>query len=351
MRGGAAILAVTASLLAGPAPAAGFEPPTGWNGENPFDCELQQAGFGPTGPDPDADPYCVEFDKRRQNVAELGVVDFLAQEPARVAAASDRCFYYQVDHWRGSVVQDDGSTKTYEWDGRYFFDKARGEGGVWVTNFNFNGRTEDPGRIPGMPPEWNRHFGPGTGGFVTRNGIQGEPRCIELAARSSPYAADPAAARACLAATSAMSSRSIGGIRLGDREARVRARLGAPHLVRRGFLRWCYRDGTSLRVGHAADRSGSGGASAGEPALLLLTTSPAYRTRRIGPSSSARAFRRAFRGAVRRYTVNGRVVWSLSRRSRMLAGVRHGRVHYLAVYDDRRLRSLRAVRSFLRRSG
>ena len=39
-------------------------------------------------PHPEADPFCVEFDKRRQNVTELGVVDFLSKEPARVAAAS-----------------------------------------------------------------------------------------------------------------------------------------------------------------------------------------------------------------------------------------------------------------------
>ena len=60
-------------------------------------------------------------------------------------------------------MQADASTKTYEWDGHYF-DKARGEGGVWVTNFNLNGRTFDPGQIPGVPPEYARYFGPGTGG-------------------------------------------------------------------------------------------------------------------------------------------------------------------------------------------
>ena len=150
----AVVLALTA-----PAAAAG-ELPTGWNGENPFACELQQAGLGPTGPHPEADPYCVEFDKRRQNVSQLGFVDFLSKEPARVAAATDKCFYFQSDHWRGSVVQEDGSTKTYEWDGHYFFDKARGDGGVWVTNFNFNGQTGDPRAIPGFPPEYGRFFNP-----------------------------------------------------------------------------------------------------------------------------------------------------------------------------------------------
>ncbi len=64
---------------------------TGWDGTNPFNCVLQYAGFDGTGPNPEADPYCIEFDKRRQNVDQLGLVEFLAQEPARGSAASPKC--------------------------------------------------------------------------------------------------------------------------------------------------------------------------------------------------------------------------------------------------------------------
>src|SRR2546423_14857239 len=116
------LVVTAAAVLLAAAPAAAVAPPTGWNGDNPFLCELQQAGFTPTGPHPEADPYCIEFDKRHQNVDQLGVVDFLSNEPARVAVASDKCFYFQSDHWRGSIVQADASTQTYEWDGHYFFD-------------------------------------------------------------------------------------------------------------------------------------------------------------------------------------------------------------------------------------
>ncbi|HVE68100.1 MAG TPA: hypothetical protein VNB64_05915, partial [Solirubrobacteraceae bacterium] len=268
-------------VLALPVASAGAaDYPTGWNGQNPFQCELQQAGFGPVGPNPAADPYCIEFDKRRQNVTQLGVVEFMSQEPARVAAASDKCFYFQSDHWRGSIVQDDASTKTYEWDGHYFFDKARGEGGVWVTNFNFNGRTQDPGQVPGMPAQYARYFGPGTGGFITRNGFDGpDPRCVEKARTSPPYVPPRAGARGCLVAKGGMSSRAVGGVRLGDAESRVRSLLGSPQLVRRGFLRWCYQDGTSIRVGGGSDRSGDSGAGDDDPAHVLLTTSRAFRTR------------------------------------------------------------------------
>src|ERR1700730_2345935 len=99
-------------------------PPTPWDGTIPFNCVLQNAGFGPTGPDPGADPYCVYFDKTHQNVTQLGIVDFLSNEPARTAAAVPKCFYFQEDHWRSSVVQSDQRTAIYEWVGHYFFDKA-----------------------------------------------------------------------------------------------------------------------------------------------------------------------------------------------------------------------------------
>jgi hypothetical protein len=350
MRRGA-VLALIAVAGAVPATALGASgPPTGWNGENPFVCELQWAGFGPTGPHPEVDPYCVEFDKRRQNVSQLGVVDFLSKEPARVAAASDKCFYFQSDHWRGSLIQDEPSTKTYEWDGHYFFDKARGEGGVWVTNFNVNGQTYDPGSLPGMPPDYARYFGPGTGGFITHNEVPADPSCVEKAKQSPPYAQLAAPAIGCLGSHGGMTPTSIGGVALGDLESRVRARLGEPNLVRRGFLRWCLQSGGSLRVGNAADRSGASRAG-DDPTLVLITTSPAYSLRGVHVGSTLRTLRRAFRGERRAFLAARARVWLLSRRQGVAAGVQRGRVAYLAVYDRSRLRTTRAIRTLLRRGG
>lgn len=156
-------------------------PPSPWDGRKPFRCEVQNARFEAEGPHPERDPYCVHFNKTRQNLTELGVVEFLSKEPARVAAAMDKCFYYQKDHWRGSIVQDDATTKTYHWHGHYFFDKARGDGGVWVTEFSVNGQTGDPRELPGFPEEWKPFFGPGEGGFITHNDIPSDPRCVERA--------------------------------------------------------------------------------------------------------------------------------------------------------------------------
>jgi hypothetical protein len=340
-----------AVALGGFAPAAvAAAPPTGWNGENPFVCELQQAGFGPTGPHPEVDPYCVEFDKRRQNVTELGVVDFLSNEPARVAAASPKCFYFQSDHWRGSVVQSDSSTKTYEWDGHYFFDKARGEGGVWVTNFNFNGHTSDPGALPGIPPDQARFFGPGTGGFITHDEVQADPGCVGKAQQRPPYRTLPAGAVGCLGARGGMTATSIGGVALGEAESRVRDALGEPNLVRRGFLRWCLQAGGSLRAGNAADRSGDRGRG-DDPTLVVITTSPAYSLRGIHAGSTLRALRRAFRGERSAFTAANARVWLLPGRGGLVAGVLRGRVTYLAVYDRAKVGGRNALRTMLQRGG
>ena len=75
-----------------------------WDGTNPFNCTIQDVGTGTTFPEPNADPFCVEYDKTHQNGTQLGVVQFLSQEPARFAATGPKRWYFQRDHWVGSVV-------------------------------------------------------------------------------------------------------------------------------------------------------------------------------------------------------------------------------------------------------
>lgn len=179
---------IGAALMAGGA--SGQAPFEGYDGSNPFNCTLQQVGRGTDFPFPDADPFCVEFDKTHQNVDTLGIVDFLSQEPARVAGASDKCFYYQRDHWRSRVVAENEATETYNWDGGYFFDKAKGIGGAHVENFTVNNQTSDPTAFPGFPEEYEPFFGAGRGGAKVAEGIPIEPRCVERAQREDVYAGD-----------------------------------------------------------------------------------------------------------------------------------------------------------------
>jgi hypothetical protein len=163
-------------LLAAPAAA---EQPTGpfapWDGTNPFNCTIQDVGTGTDFPDPDADPFCVEFDKTQQNVTDLGIIDFLSKEPARTAAASPKCFYFQTDHWTGSIVQGE-APELWHWDGQYFFDKAIGAGGVNIQNFRMFGQ---PASFPpgSLPPEFEPYFDQGGGGAYVVTGIPADPNC------------------------------------------------------------------------------------------------------------------------------------------------------------------------------
>src|ERR671932_1922963 len=165
MRRALGTLAVVALAVAGlPSSAGAATGLHGYDGTNPFACTLQQLGGGTDFPEPDADPFCVEYDKRHQNVTQLGVVEFLSKEPARVAAAGPKCFYFQRDHWRGYVSESQPSTQTYAWDGSYFYDKARGIGGAYVENFKIAGQTGDPTQLPGFPSDYRPYFGNGRGG-------------------------------------------------------------------------------------------------------------------------------------------------------------------------------------------
>ena len=363
-------LSVLALVVLCVVPSSAVAAPEPWDGTNPFVCEVQQAGFGTAVPDPGADPYCVEFDKRRQNVTQLGVVDFLAQEPARVAATNDKCFYFQIDHWRGSVVQDDGSTKTYEWDGHYFYDKARAEGGAWITNFSVNGRTGDPSTLPGMPAEYAQFFGPGTGGVrEVGSGVEPSAECAERARREPEriyaasaggggagsgagaaggrlaYGTDPKRCRT--PRTGRARSRRLGAVRLGWSERRVRSVLGVPAEVRRGFLRYCSRP--AFLVGQREDRSGDMGSGDGERTVMVVARRGGFRVgrKRLGSwLRRARPFPRAVRVArVGRYRV-----FATRRRSGVLVGVHRKRVRFIAVYDRRVIRSRARVKAYLRRA-
>src|SRR5690349_15630803 len=172
-----ALLILVPLLAAVPATASAQQGPGGWDGSNPFVCTLQQVGTGTDFPQPGADPFCVEFDKRHQNVDQLGVVDFLSKEPARVAAASGKCFYFQSDHWRGTVSESVPQSETYAWDGHYYFNKATGAGGAYVENFRFGGQSGDPTSVPGFPAEWKAYFSNGRGGVQSGDTVQADPSC------------------------------------------------------------------------------------------------------------------------------------------------------------------------------
>lgn len=340
----ATTLLASALLTAGSAQ--GLAPPTPWDGTNPFNCTVQNAGLGTVVPDPGADPYCVRFDKTHQNITSLGIVDFLLKEPARTAAAVPKCFYYQEDHWRGSINQSD-PTPIYEFTGHYFFNKATGDGGVWVTGFSVAGQTFDPTSLPGFPPGYGRYFGPGTGGVITHNDIPADPRCAALA-NSNPRAiyASAAAQGRCVPGAGHVDHHGVGPLTLGMTEDRVRAELGAPQAVKRGFLHYCVAGGGELLVGQPGDRSGTLGTAGRAPTVMLLTTSRAFVLRgRAGHLVSVGGPASLLPRARRIARVHGVTVM---RAGNLLAGIARRRVVWLGDY---KLGSIHSTHALLARLG
>ena len=304
--------------------------PKPYDGHNPFTCTLQQAARGTTFPDPGADPFCVEYDKTQQNVTELGVVDFISKEPARVAAASPKCVYFQRDHWTGSVVQGQ-SPETYHWDGSYFFDKARGIGGVYVENFRIGGQTGDPSALPGFPAEWKPYFSPGRGGVETDDTVQADPAC----ATKAPGGSTPSPSRSSCRVPGGRIGNGIGGVKLGATRRRAKADLGRPAPESARYLTWCL-DGGGRIVAALHGR-----------VKLLLTDAAAYDTRGIrvgnGRADSLRRMRRERRFA----RVGGAQVYAAKERRRKLyVAFRGRRVAWIAISTKRV--SPKAARRYLR---
>jgi hypothetical protein len=328
--------------------------PTPWDGRNPYLCKIQNAGKGTKVPDPGADPYCVNFDKTNQNVTQLGLVKFLSLEPARTESAGPKCFYYQQDHWRGSVIQSDAQTKTYEFHGHYFFNKATGDGGVWVTDFNINGRTFDPASLPGFPPQYGKDFGPGTGGFITHNAVPVDPACVAKARahRAEIYSSTAHAPR-CVAATGPIGRRRLGPVRLGQSEQSVRSALGPPKAVKRGFLHYCARRGGALLIGEPGDRSGTLGSGGRARVVILLTTSRQFgltgwhgKLVRVGSSARARGGRTSpWRVLLR--TRHG--IW-VRYRNLLAFVIPRGRIRYLGLYSRHALPRRKTLIGYLERA-
>ncbi len=348
-----ALVGVAGALLAGTG-ALASSAPSPWDGRNPYLCKVQNAGRGTKVPDPGADPYCVNFDKTNQNVTQLGLVKFLSLEPARTEAAGPKCFYYQQDHWRGSVIQSDARTKTYEFYGHYFFNKATGDGGAWVTDFNINGNTFDPASLPGFPSQYGRYFGPGTGGFISHNAVPVDPACVAKAkANPGKIYSSSAHAPRCVAAAGEVGWRRLGPVGLGQGEQSVRAALGPPGAVKRGFLRYCTRRGGELLVGEPGDRSGTLGSGGRVRAVILLTTSRQFvlhtwRQRRIEVGSPAPALRRPH-SPWRPLTRSGRGIW-IRYRNLLAFVIPHGPVRYLGTYSRDAIPRTKTLIGYLERS-
>jgi hypothetical protein len=270
------------------------------------------------------------------------VVDFLSKEPARVAAASPKCFYFQRDHWRGYVVQGNAQTQTYAWDGSYFFDKSKGTGGAYVENFSFNGQSGDPTQLPGFPAEWKPDFGNGRGGVQQTGDVPVDPNCVAKAGQKDPHAPNGKSPggfgpNPCRVAGGEVTT-GIGGVWLGNTRASVKQALGLPTTESARFVTYCFDGGGRLVAGFGG----------GDRAQLVLTDASPFDTlgvrvgmsaanarRHLFPHSAKKRKRHRAQAAARKgkkkpFSVPGAMT-KLEKKRRLLVGISRGRVAYLAV--------------------
>ena len=341
---------LAALILAAPATAQVGQPLGPWNGENPFNCENQNVGTGTAFPHPDADPFCVEFDKTSQNVTDFGIVDFLANEPGRTAAASSKCFYFQQDHWTGSIVQGQ-DPEAWHWDGHYFFDKAKGIGGVSVHNFRIGGQPAD--FTPFVPPAYQPWAYPGGGGgVIVLLESNPDPQCmakVDTPKKRRRVYRTGTAFPDCITPGGTIRGRHVGRVRLGMARKALRSRIGQPKRTRQRVDRWCVVGAASLRVAYAR-KAGKAGAGHRPKAALILTTSRGHTIHGIGRGSKVGAAKRKLALQVR-FRVGGTKVLEAVRKPgrRAFFGVRHGRVKWVALANPHRL-GTRAIHRALRRA-
>ena len=303
---------------------------SGWDGKNPFACTLQQLGGGTDFPEPDADPFCVEYDKRHQNIDKLGLVEFLSKEPARVSAAGPKCFYFQHDHWVGTIVEGNQQTQTYAWDGSYYYDKAKGTGGVYVENFTFNGQTGDPTLLPGFPTQYKPYFGNGRGGVRKSGEVPVDPACVEKAKQHDPYATGgpggpgPDSGKNCRVPGGQV-DRGIGGIRLGQTRRSVRKTLGAPTKESLTWVNYCMTGGGRLMA--AFSKRGSDGR-----VILVFTNARPFDLRGIRTGDSTSRAHSRLNGEYRMKGERGHRPLGVREPSQLLlVGTFRGHVMFVAV--------------------
>ena len=343
-RRGLAIAAALAALGVAAAPAAAQEPVGPYDGTIPFRCELQDVGSGTDFPDPDADPFCVEFDKTSQNVTDFGLVDFLLNEPARVAAVANspaglKCFYFQRDHWTGSIIQG-SEPELWHWDGDYWYDLARGVGGVSVRNFRIGGVPFSAAAF--APPAYAPYFDEnGGGGVEVLLELGGHPLCqamVDTPEERSKIYRGTAHERTCVPPGGRLRGTKVGRVRLGMSRDRVLDLLGDPHKRKRKIDRWCVIGNAGLRIAYGR------GALVG----LVRTSSRGHVLRGVAPGDPARRAIRRF-GKPEGVAGRTRVIDAGGGAKRHgYAGVRGRRVRWVAIADPALLPGAKAARALKR---
>ena len=146
----------------------------------------------------------------------------------------------------------------------------------------------------------------------------------------------PTTAAACLPRRAQMGRRGLGPPRLGVAQTRLLRRSPAPSRIAAGAWTWCVDGGGRVVATFTKGRR----------VALVATTAPAHAAGRVRPGASAAALRRAY---PRSRTIAPGVLRT-GPRSRLVVGVRRGKVTFLAV-ATRGTVAPRTLATHLRRAG
>jgi hypothetical protein len=302
-----------------------------WDGTNPFSCTMQD-GAAPK--DPGADPFCAEYTRSAPSADQLTAL--VTDGPNQLAAASSKCFVYQVDHWRGPAG-------AYSWDDALFFNKATGAGGIFIANLTLAGI---PVAVPGVPPQLAPFFGTGGGGAMISGDVPIDQNCSVGAGNApggggSPGAGSggglptglgrpnpgtkPRAGTSCKN-LSGNTNNGVGKAHLGLKRRSVSHRLGKPTRRAHGFYHYCLRKGGDLAV-----HFGRGGRSD-----VVIASGKSFHAGKVKIGSRLTRVRSALHHEqVLGHSKRDWVIGVTHRHWRLLVGLSKNRVVYIAAVARR----------------
>ena len=286
-----ALVGIAAAALALiPASAHAQGPAEPFDGTIPFDCVLQQAGTEAEFPDPDADPFCVEYDKRHQNVSRAR----RRRVPlARAGARGGRDAEVLLLPARplGRVDRPGRRPHRDLLVGRLVL-LRQGEGRGRRLRRELHGQQPErrpDARCPASPRSGSPTSATGAAASTRPGTVDADPTCVAKAEEKSPYRA-----RAGAGAAAARLPGGRGQRRPLDRRPRARrdprarrsTRNGEPLRRKRGFLRYCVH--RRRQVHGRVRRSGR--------AEFLLTSNPGFDVNGVRRLTPARQARRRLKG-------------------------------------------------------
>lgn len=219
---------ILAAAFASPAVA---QVPQQWDGSNPFTCTVQN---GKSLTDPNADPYCVEYDHSLTDTQTIA--NLLTNGPNQLAAIANKCFLYEVDRF---------ATPLGEVDIAMFVNKATGTGGSAITHSPITlpaagGMITVP-VVVGCTGQQQSSGGPVVGGGGGSGGTF-------LGTLSGPNPGVKSRGRVTCKKRSGNANSGVGRARLGLTRRAVAKRFGKPTRRKAGYYHYCLKGGGDLAI-------------------------------------------------------------------------------------------------------